>query len=168
MIKNGFNCSGLIIFPLLISAVFAINCATSGPVSVYSIKMEIARVKKKIGNDRSYIQKLKDRRFSKGGFFYIIDNDGMVVFHPQTPMIGWNFKNDSLISVIIKEKSGCLRFTSNNQELYVFFDRLNAAEIICFSIASSSLTAPETGCTEIIQNFDTDNKEENPPIVESP
>jgi hypothetical protein len=162
MIKKRPYLRCFIILFIVFAAFTCFGCATTGPVSGYAIKMEIAKVKKKIESDRSFILKLKDKRISRGGFFFIMDNEGRLVYHPQSLLVGRSFKDDWLISIIIKEKSGCLRYTSGNQELYIFYDRLNAGEIICLSIASTDLSSPEPGCTEATQNTEGDN-EQNPP-----
>jgi len=131
----------------LIILVSIINgCATAVPVSVDRIRSEMAEIKKNIAENRGNIEKLKDKRIGTTGYYYIVDTDGIIVFHPQSALIGSSFKNNRFINKIIDEKTGCLVNQLGNRIHIVFYDQLNDSEILCLSILSDDLRALPADC----------------------
>jgi hypothetical protein len=122
------------------------GCVTAVPVTVDRIRSEMAEIKKNIAENRGSIEKLKDKRVGTTGYYYIVDTDGSVVFHPQSALIGSSFKNNRFISKIIEEKTGCLANQLGNRVHMVFYDQLNDSEILCLSILSDDLHAPPADC----------------------
>ena len=85
---------------------------------------------------------LRDRRVGKTGFYYVLDSDGRVVFHPRPALIGTSFSKTWFINQLLTEKSGCLTYTLGNRTHYLFFLPLNDSEILCLSIVSEDFPQP--------------------------
>ncbi len=137
MPERSLHILGFIAFVFLAGA-----CATVSAVSADRIRSEMASIKEDITDNREHIVKLKDKRIGATGYFYIIDTDGSVVFHPQSALIGSSFKNNKFINRIIDEKNGCLANQLGNRIHMVFFEQLNDSEILCLSILSEDLRSP--------------------------
>ncbi len=118
------------------------GCATVGPVAADRIRSEMNAIRENVAENRGYIEKLKDKRLGKTGYFYIIDNSGSVVFHPQSALIGSTFKNNKFINKILDEKNGCLATQLGDRMHMVFFEPLNDFEILCLSILSDDVRSP--------------------------
>lgn len=131
---------------LLLLLVITIGCVTAKPISVDRIKSEMTALKNEIAGNRSAINRLKALRLGTSGFYYIIDIDGMVVFHPQSALIGSSFKDSWFIDIIAEKKSGCLAYQLGTRTHVVYYEQLNASEILCLSILAADLPALPVEC----------------------
>ena len=137
------------ITPFLFSlTVLAFACSTAS-INVRSVRIEMSWVKKSIQNKRENMLKLKDWKISDKGFFYVIDQSGRVVYHPQELLIGRNFIDYWFIKVILSDRNGCIKYNVGNTEHYIFFESLNTGEILCYSIASREMDAPVSRCKSV-------------------
>ncbi|OHD71364.1 MAG: hypothetical protein A2W19_10185 [Spirochaetes bacterium RBG_16_49_21] len=137
-------------FPAAICMLLALivtGCATSRLITVDGIKTETASIKNDITRDRANINKLKNIRVGATGFYYVVDTDGMVVFHPQSSLIGVSFKNHWFINRVIAEKSGCLTYRLGLRTYLILYEPLNDSEILCLSILTEDVRSlpPECG-----------------------
>lgn len=123
------------------------GCATTVvSVSTDRIHAEMTAVVREISLNREAMNGLGKRRIGATGFFYIVNSDGIVVFHPRPALIGTSFRNHWFINKIMEEKTGCLTYRLGNRTHVVFYERLNEEEILCFSIVSDDLGAPPAEC----------------------
>lgn len=124
------------------------GCATTAvTVAPDRIRAEMKSIVSEISLNRSSMKGLGGRRLGVTGFFYIVDADGIVVFHPRPALIGTSFRNHWFIKKIMEEKSGCLTYRLGNRTHVVYYERLNEEdEILCFSIVSDDLSAPPLDC----------------------
>ncbi|GEM_PF-1247010 len=132
-----------IILPIMLC-----SCASS-TVTERNIRMELSRAKRMIQTDRDKMVKLKDKKVNKRGFFYVIDNSGLVVYHPQELLIGRNFNNYWFIQAILKNRSGCLSYLVGTQEHYIFFDNINRSQILCYSVSAADMEGPLDKCARV-------------------
>jgi hypothetical protein len=128
---------------------FLSGCAAA-PVRLTAdrIKSDMASIKNEIIQNRGAMNKLRIVRAGATGFYYVVDTEGTVVFHPQPAIIGTSFKNHWFINKIIADKTGCLSYTLGNRTHLIFFDRLNDSEILCLSILTDDLGAPPADCSQ--------------------
>jgi hypothetical protein len=119
--------------------IFVLNCATVSLVTSDRIRSDITSIKRGYNADRNYIKKLKDRRVGKTGFYYIIDSNGTVIFHPQAALVGSNFNNHWFVNQILTDKSGCITYQLGNRTHVVFFESLGDSEILCLSLVADEL-----------------------------
>jgi hypothetical protein len=124
------------------------GCTTATMVTTSTIRKEMAAIKQDIETSRGSMERLKDKRVGSTGFYYIVDTEGRVVFHPQTALIGTNFKNHWFINKIIEERSGCLTYQLGNRTHVVYFEQLNDAEILCLSIVNNEIQQAGTECRQ--------------------
>ncbi len=133
-----------IILPFL----FLLGCATSGPVTAERIRAGMASIRQDIAGNRNAINALKNKRVGKTGFYYVVDSDGRVVFHPQAALIGSRFEGDWFINQLLSEKTGCLAYQLGNRKHLVFYEQLNDSEILCLSIISDDVPQVPAGCRQ--------------------
>ncbi len=141
MIKNICNIA-LILFVLAGSVLIFSVCATIKPATVEEIRTEMAAIIRDINTNRNVINSLGNRRVGKTGYYYILDSDGRVVFHPRQALIGSTFNRTWFINQLLTERSGCLTYTLGNRTHYLFFSPINDSEILCLSIVSEDLPNP--------------------------
>jgi len=133
---------------VMIMLLLACGCTTATLVTTSTIRKDMAAIKKDIDINRSSMEGLKNKRVGSTGFYYIVDIEGKVVFHPQTALIGTSFKNHWFINTIINERSGCLTYRLGNRTHVVYFEQLNESEILCLSIVSNDIREPTTECRQ--------------------
>ena len=134
--------------PCLLALALVSGCATAVIITGDSINAQMASIKNEINLNRESINKLKNTRVGATGFFYVIDTDGSVVFHPQSAIIGSSFKNHWFINKILEEKTGCLTYQLGNRTHVIFFDQLNDSEMLCLSIVSDDLQSLPAHCRQ--------------------
>lgn len=133
---------------IMIMLLLAAGCTTATLVTSSTIRKEMSAIKQDITLNRSSIESLKNKRVGGTGFYYIVDIDGKVVFHPQAALIGTSFKNHWFIDKIINERSGCLTYQLGNRTHVVYFEQLNDFEILCLSIVSNDIKQAVTECRQ--------------------
>ena len=133
---------------IMIVLLFVVSCTTATLVTSSTIRKEMSAIKQDITINRSSIEILKNKRVGSTGFYYIVDIDGKVVFHPQAALIGTSFKNHWFIDKIINERSGCLTYQLGNRTHVVYFEQLNDIEILCLSIVSNDIRQAVTECRQ--------------------
>src|SRR4030042_5811849 len=136
-----FKCT-MIVLPL------AVSCATTMLITSSTIRKDMAAIKRDINGNRSAMNGLKNKRVGSTGFYYIVDIEGNVVFHPRTALIGTSFKNHWFIDKIITDRSGCLTYQLGNRTHVVYFEPLNDSDILCLSIVSDEIRQSVTECRQ--------------------
>jgi hypothetical protein len=142
IISTAIFISIIFIFPL------SIGCTTAAMVTSSSIRKDIMAIKQDINANRSAMNGLKNKRVSNTGFYYVVDIEGFVVFHPQAALIGSNFKKHWFIDKIITERSGCLTYQLGNRTHVIYFEQLNDSEILCLSIVSDDILQTAAECRQ--------------------
>jgi Cache 3/Cache 2 fusion domain len=127
----------------------AISCTTTMVVTPSSIRNDMAAIKRDINSNRSAMNGLKNKRVGSTGFYYIVDNDGKVVFHPREALIGTSFKNHWFIDKIINDRSGCLTYQLGNRTHVVYFEQLDDSDILCLSIVSDDIRQGIPDCQQV-------------------
>ena len=130
------------LFVLAGSCIMFPGCATLKPVTPAGIRTDMEALCREITVNRSVINTLRDKRVGKTGFYYVLDSEGRVVFHPRPALIGTSFSKVWFINQLLTEKSGCLTYTLGNRTHYLFFQPLDESEILCLSIVSDDLSRP--------------------------
>jgi hypothetical protein len=126
--------------------ILATGCATTGPVTAARIRAEMSSIKNDIAANRSSMNMLKDRRVGKTGFYYIMDAEGTVVFHPRPALIGNSFRDHWFVKQILTEKAGCLTYQLGNRTHVIFYEQLNDEETLCLSIVSDDFSQLPVDC----------------------
>ena len=139
-LRHAYTC----IITLLILHLF--SCASVGPVTPNRIRAEIASIKSDLAAGKNIIDQLKNKRLGKSGFYYIVDFDGTVVFHPQSALIGSSFKDHWFINKLTTDRSGCMMYRLGNRTHVIFFEQVSNNDILCFSILADDLSKPPLDC----------------------
>ncbi len=139
--KRFFSTSilGLIVITL-------IGCAGVQQYGFDRLASRLDRVRNRIELDRKYMYQLRDIRIGKTGFFYILDRNGTIVFHPQAFLIGNSFKQYWFVEKIIQMRRGCLRYSLGKKGHVVFFEPLGESEIICLAILAEEVSGTIDHC----------------------
>jgi hypothetical protein len=138
-------CAG---FCVLVAFLVA-GCASVGPVTSDRIRAEIASIKKDIAAGKNVVEQLKKKRLGQSGFYYIVDFDGTVVFHPQSALIGSSFKDHWFINKLTSDRSGCMMYRLGNRTHVIYFEQVSDSDILCFSILADDLSKPPLDCQQV-------------------
>lgn len=133
---------------LIFHFLFVLGCATAGPVTAGRIRTDMASIRQDVAVNRNAITLLRNKRVGKTGFYYVVDSDGRVVFHPQAALIGSSFRDHWVINQLLSEKTGCLTYQLGNRKHLVFYEPLNESEILCLSIISDDIVQLPADCRQ--------------------
>lgn len=139
----------LVLYVLLLAPFFVLSgCATTGPVAAVKIRSAMASIRQEIAANRNAIDRLKNKRVGKTGFYYVVDFEGRVVFHPQAALIGSSFGGQWFVNQLLSEKAGCLTYQLGNRKHFVFYEPLNDSEILCLSIIADDIAQIPAECRQ--------------------
>jgi hypothetical protein len=147
MIPYNIRCACVGICTLVV--LLAFGCASVGPVSSDRIRAEIASIKKDIAAGKNIVEQLKNKRLGQSGFYYIVDFNGIVVFHPQSALIGSSFKDHWFINKLTSDRSGCMMYRLGNRTHVIYFEQVSDSDILCFSILADDLSKPPLDCQQV-------------------
>jgi hypothetical protein len=142
-VRHAYSCMVVVIF------IHLFGCASTGPVTSSRIRDDMASIKKDFAAGKNIVERLKNKRIGKTGFYYIVNFDGTVVFHPQSALIGSSFKDHWFIEKLAADRSGCMMYRLGNRTHVIFFDQINDSEILCFSILADELRQPPLDCQQL-------------------
>ncbi len=131
--------------PLLL-LIFITACTSVQVVENNDIDSIIKTEIKNINSNRKYLYTLRNKKVAKSGYFYIINNDGIITHHYNPLLIGRNFKGYWFVKHILDKKSGCLSYFFANSENYIFYQPLNKNETICLSIRREDFKGTLPSC----------------------
>ena len=75
-----------IIFRIIILSwvlIFAQCASAPQKIKAQNITTLLKLTRQKILNSSAYLEQLKTEKVAKDGFYYIVNTDGIIVFHPQ-------------------------------------------------------------------------------------
>jgi len=132
---------------ILFSIIFFPQCSGITVVDENRINKDFNSMLEAVKKDRKNVYSIKDRRVGKTGFYYIINRNGLVVFHPQAVLIGSDFKRYWFIDEILEAGSGCISYSIGNMNQMVFFKPINKSEILCLSIDRNEIVGAPVNCS---------------------
>jgi hypothetical protein len=134
---------------MLILLLFAISCGRQVRPEYSAIRQEFDRISRMVEQDRSRVRRLENYRVADTGFFYILDREGTVVFHPEAVLIGRSFGSFPFVRAILEEKEGCLIYRVASRQQVVLFAPLNPREIICLTMELGEVRGDLPACREM-------------------
>ncbi len=93
-----------------------------------------------ISADMDRIPELKNKRVVGTGYFYILDREGRIVFHPRTLLIGSDMSSYSFVKKLLKSDQGCISFYAEGRTAVVFFKRINQLYTLCLSVPGERIS----------------------------
>ena len=106
-----------------------------------------------------YPSAVLDTEGRKNGFYFALDSEGRILFHPNPILIGSKFDKSDFIKEIINRRSGCLGYDFMGKKHLIFFEPVNDEDILCFSIPASSVSGNGGTCSPITQKKGAQNEE---------
>jgi methyl-accepting chemotaxis protein len=73
---------------------------------------------------------VKTKVIAKTGYYYLVDEKGTIIMHPQQDMIGKNLADEDFIHTIITEKNGSLKYRWNGIKKLVGFAHIDSMNTI--------------------------------------
>jgi hypothetical protein len=134
---------------LLLVSFFFTACSSSMKVTKKNIDDDMISAMNMISSNKINYLRLGEKQIGKTGFYYIINSEGRVVFHPQLILIGKSFKGLWFIDPVLNGNSGCVNYSVSGNRNYLFYRKINNDDILCFSIMEEEITEYIQGCEEI-------------------
>ena len=130
------------------------GCASPAIVDSEKIIGDMQSARRSLSMDKGYMGTLAERKAGKTGFYYIINRDGLVVYHPVTVLMGSNFKRYSFLDGVLKARSGCFQYTFGDIRYLLFFESLNENDILCLAIPKDEVAGADRFCRTAMETKD--------------
>jgi hypothetical protein len=138
---------------LILSVISLTNLFCSGfQLNESNAKMELQSAANDIAKDKGSIYKLDRKVIGKKGYFYMIRNDGRVLYHPKKALINYDFSRYSFVQQMLKKRNGCFSYNAEGTERYIFFREINDNEILCLTLDGSEFGEEIKGCESDIED----------------
>ncbi len=129
---------------ILIKAIAMLFIAVMGCSGFNNIKSdhivrELSALTKYIRRNKNNIGLLKNRKIGETGYFYIINAEGQVIYHPESMLIGSNFKRYDFIKNILERREGCYYYNFGTMHQLIYFVRINENDILCLTIRENEV-----------------------------
>lgn len=77
------------------------------------------------------------------GYYYILNKNGIIVYHPEKGLIGSDFSRFGFVRKILKERKGCIRSEAGAVSRIILFREKSGYEILCYTIPENEITGAE-------------------------
>lgn len=118
----------------------------SGLMKKENIETDFEKTKKRIQRSRLNYTFLSKKKVGKRGFYYIINHNGVVIYHPRSLLIGRNMAQYDFIGEIIKKKRGCISYDMASRNHLLIFDILSVQEILILAISGKEVKEYDRFC----------------------
>lgn len=125
-----------------IPVIFLLACASSGAVRESDARDELYEVRNRIVRDRDTMEELRGLHVGRTGFFYIMDRQGTIIFHPSPSVVGISFGRYDFAREIMEKGEGVLLYGREGLRFRVYYTLLNENEILCLSIPEDEIRKP--------------------------
>lgn len=120
---------------LLITSLIA---CSAQQLTYESINKSLSQMADRINSSRSVILRLDKE--GAPGYYYIIDNRGRIIYHPEKSLIGKDFSRYAFVQKILDEKNGSFALETGGKDTSVFYRELKDGSVLCYTIDSSRYT----------------------------
>jgi len=144
-----FPIAALLLVSLLAVSGLLGSCAGAGVVSIESIQKKLDLFSSEIQKDRNTILTIKKRRVSQTGFYYIINSEGKVVFHPRPLLVGADFSRFYFVAEMLKKREGCYSVNRGSSDQLMIFKPISSDEILCLSIPAHEVASQNLACERL-------------------
>jgi len=134
---------------ILAVSVLTVSCSSSMKITKKAIDDDMQSAMNMISNNKINYLRLGEKQLGKTGFYYIVNSDGRVVFHPQLILIGKSFKGLWFIDPVLRGDGGCINYIVSGNRNYLFYKKINEDEILCFAIMEEEVADYIDGCEEV-------------------
>ncbi len=139
------KCAAALTAALILSA----GCLHKSPLRRESLTAEIDRTAAVLSRDMSRYDEIKNRRVGTSGYFYVIDGEGTVLFHPQGALAGMSFSAVPMVQRILEKKKGCLSQSIEGMEKIVLFRPARGGRTLCLTVSVRDIEGGLPECEEM-------------------
>ncbi len=127
----------------------AISCATGPMMESNEVSAEFRKTFEPLYRSPLAIDSIRQRRVGATGYYYLVSPQGVIIYHPQSAIVGMNFSENPLVKRIMREKNGCLRHLFEGTEKILIFRPLADGSILCLTLSTAEIADPGAlGCGE--------------------
>jgi len=139
---------------LAAAALFFAGCVSSSVIKGSSLAGEIEKEAAALNKNMERVYELKSKRVASSGFYYVINREGRVVFHPQTILIGADMSNMNFVTAALQQGNGCIEYTLDTVDMVdrkvfiLFFRLIKNDSILCLSIPKEEVSGSYGECVD--------------------
>jgi hypothetical protein len=94
-------------------------------------------------------QSVKNLKVGKSGYYYILDNEGTVIAHPNASIEGINVSGIPLVQRAAEKKSGCFIQFFDGMEKVVVFRNAGTHGTLILTVSRDDISGPISGCERL-------------------
>jgi hypothetical protein len=133
---------------IIIICVGIAHCSTESIIRRERIDSAFTMILRDVRRHSDYPLVLKERRIGLTGYFYLIDSNGRILYHPEEALIGLSFRDNPFIRKLLEKRSGCFEQLIEGQNRVILFRSVDAHRILCLSILSSEVDIAALNCEQ--------------------
>ena len=136
-------------YPAAFAAALCVCFAACSGMSLRSSDLPGQRIEKAasdLASGRTDFYKLTQKGDSGPGSFYILDSEGVVLWHPSPVIIGNDFSKYDFVKRILQLKNGCIAYGSGKGGSYVFFKEIEKGSILCLAVDRNDYPSQSFDC----------------------
>lgn len=102
-----------------------------------------------IARNPGNVASLRGKKVGDTGYFYAIDREGIIIFHPQSALAGMNFSGNLLVRRMLEKKSGCLAHYFEGMNRIVLFRPAGDGGVLCLTVSPAEIEGDRSDCEEL-------------------
>jgi len=118
------------------------SCSAGEVRDIDALETGVSDAAYTIAEGEDYRKLEKFNRNGKG-YYYILNKNGIIIYHPEKGLIGSDFSRFGFVSRILREKNGCIRFETGAVSRIIIFREKKGEEILCYTIPGSEISGAE-------------------------
>lgn len=117
-------------------------CAAEQVRDIGSMEARISETAAALKQNNNFSELEKHNRSGRG-YYYILNKNGIVIYHPGKGLIGSDFSRFGFVRKILAEKNGCIRSEAAAVSRIIIFREKAGDEILCYTIPENEITGAE-------------------------
>ncbi|TAL39441.1 MAG: hypothetical protein EPN93_01375 [Spirochaetes bacterium] len=114
-----------------------------------SVLREMDRLAGRLASAPGDFSVIQGEKVGASGYYYVLDENGRIISHPQKALLGFGFRENSLYKAIHERGRGCARQKLGSEDKLVFFVPIKKLGFLCLSVSVSDLTGDDIRCGDL-------------------
>lgn len=118
------------------------GCAAEQVRDIGSLEARIFETAVALTKNNDFSELEKHNRSGRG-YYYILNKNGIIVYHPEKGLIGSDFSRFGFVRKVMRDKNGCFRSEAGAVSRIILFREKAGDEILCYTIPENEITGGE-------------------------
>lgn len=118
------------------------GCGSKNIRTFDALELKVSDTATELASDKNH--RIPDSTSASGkGYYYIINSDGIIVYHPEKGLVGSDFSRFGFVRKILKEKNGCIRSEAGGVSRIIIFREKGKEEILCYTVPENGISGSD-------------------------